>query len=312
MPLARVVLSAWGCLALTAFVGCEGCRSEPPKQPQAVTKAQTPKPTDAPPPSIVDDGRPPVGYEVLRPGTGEATLGPDDVGVFYITGSGEDGRMFLVTEPGQPRTYRLRDYPAALRNATAGMKVGEKRRYVVTPSAFPTGRPKEWPAGKLTFESELVSFAPSAPGGVQALPNPTDAPPEAAGPPAAARRAPGGLRYVPLATNASGASITRDERVPLEITGWAVAGLFVERVFTRRPTTLSPASAPAGIREVLLATRRGERVRVWVPAEEVPALVPSVVARPLVLDIAVLAPVAVGPKPDATLRTPATTPSRTP
>lgn len=103
-------------------------------------------------------------YTILKPGTGAPAVAGRYLQVQY-TGSTFDNEVFDRSQPGKPVGFILWSgtIPRGWEEGVAGMRVGEKRRLILTPDLMCGPYPGDvvLPDGVLRFDIELVDVLPS-------------------------------------------------------------------------------------------------------------------------------------------------------
>jgi peptidylprolyl isomerase len=102
-------------------------------------------------------------YTILRPGTGDTAVAGRYVLVEYA-GATLSGNRFDQSEPGRPTGFVLwsGEVPRGWDEGVVGMRVGEKRRLILTPELMCGPYPGSvvLPDGTLSFDIELVGVLP--------------------------------------------------------------------------------------------------------------------------------------------------------
>ena len=196
---------------------------------------------------------------VVKPGDSTDRPAATDVVTVQYTGWATDGRMFdsSLTRPA-PSMFPLNRAMAGWRECVSLMVLHEVRRCWV-PEALgykgAAGRPK----GTVVFDVELLDTRPS----------PTIAPPDVKGPPADAKKTPGGVSYKLLRAGDGTRHPTAFSKVTVHYSGWTTDGkLFDSSIARGAPATLDLGGGVIrGWTEGVQLMVEGERARLWIPQD---------------------------------------------
>lgn len=227
-----------------------------------------------------------VAVQLLREGTGDAP-GPTDTLILDYsmwTGDGKLVRSSYTEERSPP--FSVATLAPPLRSLLTSLKVGAKARYWIPRAALEGWRPQDWPNDNLVVELELihVSHVIFRDLDGKEVDPPVYAPPDAAGAPASALTARGGLRYVLLVKGTGTRNPTPSDRLSVLLDGYVVDGLIVNRVAKGTSTVTTLERAPGALSGVLAQLKSGDTARVWFPPKAGAQVIPEAGDRELILD----------------------------
>ena len=223
------------------------------KKPPRRTQVKPPFPLDATPDGAetLPDG---LVFKSITEGTG-VTPGPNDGVRIRYSAWRMDGTTFATTEPSdQPTVMWLYSVAPGFAEAMRKMKVGGKAMFWVPPEiGYPHGKPKGGPE-RLAYMAELVDTIPAPP-----------TPPDVGAPPANAKKAKAGARWIVVRRGAGGAERAHPwDEVTVAYTGWDRSGRLLDSTeFNGKPTTAPLENIPEVLREVIAQMAVGDRVRLW-------------------------------------------------
>jgi hypothetical protein len=151
-------------------------------------------------------------------------------------------------------------------------------------------KPQSFPPGELIFEIEVLREGPADVTSTIPLSSPPSAPPPAlaapdlADPPKNASRTRTGLRYL-VQSEGTGPRPPGDATSHLSVDAWAKHGLTLENVEANFGVTVTTASAPLGLGEMLSRLGAGGKARIWVPANKAKDLFPQHKDQELIVDV---------------------------
>lgn len=128
-------------------------------------------------------------------------------------------------------------------------------------AAAPAAAPAADAAAPAADAADAADAAAAAPA---AIPAPSDV----AAPPADAVKTESGLAYKKLTANEAGRAIVSSDLVRLHYTGWTTDGKMFDSSLTENtPVVFTPENLIPGMKEGLLLSKVGEKVRVWIPQD---------------------------------------------
>jgi peptidylprolyl isomerase len=221
--------------------------------------AQTPAPKPpvpsdvAAPPASAGKTRNGVASEVLKPGTGDARPGKDDVVIIDYSAWTTDGKMFdSSVARGRPSEMQLKNMLPGLAEGIEQMQVGESRRlWIPEKQAFKgkEGKPK----GTVVFDVTLLEI-------------PTHAPADVKTPPAEATKTGSGLVYQVLKPGTGTHHPNKADTVTVQYTGWTTDGKMFDSTLTRgAPSSFPLDRVIPGWTEGMALMVEGEKARFWIP-----------------------------------------------
>lgn len=223
--------------------------------PAALLLQAAPPDLLVPPPEAL---RAPSGlvHRVTQAGRGGASPGPRDVVRVHFTAWGSDGAAFANTRSLDEAPYlAMARLMPGLRESLLGMTLGEARR-VWVPEALAFGGAKGRPAGPVVMDLELLDW----------VPDPAQAPADAAAPPADATFLRSGLAFKVLKAGTGKAHPARSSWVSVHYTGWTTDGAMFDSTLTKGTSVpLQLKATIEGWIEGLQLMVVGERRRFWIP-----------------------------------------------
>jgi peptidylprolyl isomerase len=221
--------------------------------------AQTPAPKPpvpsdvAAPPASAGKTKNGVASEVLKPGTGDARPGKDDVVIIDYSAWTTDGKMFdSSVARGRPSEMQLKNMLPGLAEGIEQMQVGESRRlWIPEKQAFKgkEGKPK----GTVVFDVTLLEI-------------PTHAPADVKTPPAEATKTGSGLVYQVLKPGTGTHHPNKADTVTVQYTGWTTDGKMFDSTLTRgAPSSFPLDRVIPGWTEGMALMVEGEKARFWIP-----------------------------------------------
>jgi FKBP-type peptidyl-prolyl cis-trans isomerase len=100
-----------------------------------------------------------LAWRVLKEGTGEKQPAANSIVSLYYTGWTPDGKVFMTTRDGIPKSSMIGRMIPGWREGILLMKQGEKRRFWVPPELAYRGRPGR-PQTMVVYDIELVAISP--------------------------------------------------------------------------------------------------------------------------------------------------------
>ncbi len=221
--------------------------------------AQTPAskvsvPSDvAAPPANAAKTKNGVASEVLKPGSGDARPGKDDVVIIDYSAWTTDGKMFdSSVARGRPSEMQLKNILPGLAEGIQQMQIGEScRLWIPEKLAFKgkEGKPK----GTVVFDVTLLEIPTLAPADVKA-------------PPADATKTGSGLVYQVLKPGTGTHHPNKADTVTVHYTGWTSDGKMFDSSLTRgAPAPFQLDHVIPGWTEGVALMVEGEKVRFWIP-----------------------------------------------
>ncbi len=179
----------------------------------------------------------------------------------WKTGSGE---TFITTKTrGNPMMLSLASAGQGFVDVFTQLKKGEKAM-IWMPAALveqggAPGKPED-----LAYEVELVDIQPAPP-----------VPPDVAAPPANAKTAKGGLRYVVVEPGTGKAKARYFDTASFRYTVWDASGKMLSSTGQRaRPMNSALYRQPAALENILTTMVAGQKTRFWIDAEQAGTLTP--------------------------------------
>ena len=216
--------------------------------------SKIPVPADvAAPPADASKTKNGIASEILKPGTGDARPGKDDVVIIDYSAWTTDGKMFdSSVVRGRPSEMQLKNMLPGLAQGVQLMQIGESR-WLWIPQAQGFKGQQGKPQGTLVFDVTLLEI-------------PTHAPADLKTPPADATKTGTGLTYQVLRPGTGTRHPTKADVVTVHYTGWGMDG----RVFDSSLTGGKPSTFPLdrvipGWAEGMQLMVEGEKVRLWIP-----------------------------------------------
>lgn len=219
-----------------------------------VKPAQIPVPADvAAPPADAAKTKNGLASEILKPGTGVARPGKDDVVTIDYSAWTTDGKMFdSSVVRARPVTLPMKGIMPGLGEGVQLMQIGESRRLWIPQSLAYKGKQGK-PQGTLVFDVTLVDI-------------PTHAPADLKTPPAEAQRTGSGLVYQVLKPGSGTHHPIKADTVTVHYTGWTTDGKMFDSSLTRgAPATFALDHVIPGWTEGLALMVEGEKARFWIP-----------------------------------------------
>jgi len=204
------------------------------------------------------------------------------------TPSGKKAFTSLPSKEGL--SVDLATLPVALREVVRLAGVGGVARLWLPPEAMEGWKPQSFPPGDLVFEIEILGEGPAdvitmvqagAPASSTSPPLP---PPDLADPPKEASTTHSGLRYL-IQSEGTGPHPAANATSRLSVDAWAKRGLTLESVEHNFGVTVTTASAPLGLGEVLSRLGTHGKARIWVPANKAKDLFPQHRDVALIVDV---------------------------
>lgn len=231
-----------------------------PAVPTPPTLPQVPAPADvAAPPSDAVKTASGLQYKKLSVvADGVFPAGNDTVLVQYTVWKPTGETVFSSQGRGQPATVLLSSASPGFAEALRLMRKGEKARlWIPAELGEKTG-----PNGNMAtvYDVELVDLqvAPKVPADVAAAP-------------ANAKASKTGTKYVVVKAG-TGAKARSFDNVTFHYTVWEASGKMMDSSETRnRPATAPPFKMPTGLADMLTMMAAGQRMRFWLPADQVGA-----------------------------------------
>ena len=218
---------------------------------------------------------------VLEKGRGRRHPGRYDAVTVHYSGWTTEGINFdSSVVKGEPSQFRLNQVIKGWKEGLRLMVKGEKRRFWVPEELAYKGR-RGRPQGMLVFDVELLDVDPAPP-----LP---DAPEDVAAPPEDAERTDSGLASKVL-REGRGENPGPTSKVKINYTAWTTDGeVFRSTILDGRPSIM-PLNriSSKGLAEGLQLMKRGEKRRLWIPAELAYKNSPSGPDGMVVMDIEML------------------------
>jgi len=247
----------------------EAAKAEAPPPPKEI-----PAPDDvAAPPDDALTTESGLRYKVLKAGEGDKPGEGATVTVNY-TGWTTDGKMFdsSVTR-GREATFSLNQVIAGWTEGLQLIAPGGSARLWIPEELAYQGRPGK-PAGMLVFDVDLIKFE-----------KPPEAPADVAKAPADATKTKSGLAFKTLSAGTGTDHPAENATVTVHFSGWTAEGKLLQSTTAQgRPATvpLAAKNVPAGWTEGIQLMVKGEKARLWLPAEL--AKVPGAPEGPAVFD----------------------------
>jgi len=221
--------------------------------------AQTPAsqisvPSDvAAPPANAGKTKNGLASEVLKPGTGNARPGKDDVVTIDYSAWTTEGKMFdSSVVRGRPSEMQLKNMLPGLAEGIELMQVGETRRLWIPEKVAFKGKEGK-PKGTLVFDVTLLEI-------------PTHAPADVKAPPADATKTGSGLVYQVLKPGTGTHHPIKADTVTVHYTGWTTDGKMFDSSLTRgAPSTFPLDRVIPGWTEGVALMVEGEKARFWIP-----------------------------------------------
>ena len=201
------------------------------------------------------------------------------------------GKKIFSSIPSQDGlSVDLDSLSPALREVVRLAGIGGVVRLWLPPDGMADWKPKSFPPGDLIFEIEVLAEGPADVTNTVTLDappstaSPTLAPPDLADAPKDARTTRSGLKYV-VQREGTGGPPSGNATSRLSVNAWAKRGLTLEERERNFAVTVTTASAPAGLGEVLAQLGVDGKARVWVPASRAKDLFPQHKDQTLILDV---------------------------
>lgn len=230
-----------------------------------VSQNDLPAPSDvAAPPADAEKSASGLASKVIKPGTGTVKPKAEDTVEVHYTGWTTDGKMFDSSR----KRNRTAKFPLqnVIKGWTEGLQLmveGEQRRFWI-PADLAYGEvPKRpgAPAGRLTFDVELVKVIPAP----KPLPVP-ETPKDVAAPPKDAQKSASGLAWKVLQKGTGTVKPTAADTVEVHYAGWTTDGKLFDNSYSRGETTSFPLGGVIkGWTEGLQHMVVGEKTRFWIP-----------------------------------------------
>ena len=221
----------------------------------AQTASKTPAaPADvAAPPADAAKTKNGLASEVVKPGTGTAHPGKDDVVTVDYTVWSTDGKMLDSSiVRGKPVSMQVKKLLPGFGEGVQMMVVGETRRLWVPEKLAYKGEAGK-PKGTLVFDVTLLDI-------------PTHAPADVKTPPADAKRTNSGLVYEVLTPGTGTVHPKAVDKVVVHYTGWTTDGKMFDSSLERgSPSTFALDKVIEGWTEGIQLMVEGEKVRFWIP-----------------------------------------------
>jgi FKBP-type peptidyl-prolyl cis-trans isomerase len=199
-----------------------------------------------------------LAYKILGKGTGGDKPGPADVVRVHYTGWQTNGEMFdsSVTR-GQPAEFPLNQVIPGWTEGVQLLTKGDKARLWIPEALAYKGRPGA-PQGMLVFDVELIDIVTRAPA----------TPPDVKAPPADAKKTKAGVAYKILSAGNGKDKPRAWDRVKVNYSGWTTDGKMFDSSVTRgRPADIELARVIPGWSEGMQQVAKGDKARLWIPAE---------------------------------------------
>lgn len=235
-----------------------------PLRPPKVTP---PLPVDQPPADaetitgVEDAPRAVIHIKRLTPGTGEKPGRNDTVRLNY-SGWRTSGDTFVTTTVRKrPVTQSLAVLAPGFAIAVASMRQGERAMMWIPPELGYAGKPTAAPETTV-YEVELISFerGPATP-------------PDVATPPPNARKTPSGTPYIVVGAGTGKVKPRGFDVVTIEYSAWSSTGrLFDSTEVTKQPKQTFAFREPPALDEMLRTMVAGQKVRLWLPADQLEQL----------------------------------------
>jgi len=189
----------------------------------------------------------------IKPGTGEAHPGKDDMVTVHYSAWSSDGKLVTSTlRSGKPATVAVQRMLPGLAEGVQLMTVGETRRMWIPESLSFKGQPGK-PKGTLVFDVTLIEI-------------PTHAPADVKKPGDDAIKTASGLAYKVLREGTGTRHPTKFSTVTVNYTGWSMDGKMFDSSLERgTPSTFSLDHVIPGWTEGLQLMTEGEKARFWIP-----------------------------------------------
>ena len=174
------------------------------------------------------------------------------------TGWTTDGKMFDSSVMRKsPASFPLKGVIKGWTEGVQLMLVGEQRRFWI-PKELAYGDSPGRPQGMLVFDIELLE--------IEEPPKPIPAPPDVAGPPAAAKVEKSGLASMVITKGAGATHPGPKSKVKVHYTGWTTDGkMFDSSVVRKDPITFGLDAVIEGWTEGVQLMVEGEKRRLWIP-----------------------------------------------
>ena len=219
-----------------------------------VKPSQIAAPSDvAAPPASAAKSKNGLAYEVVKPGTGNARPGKEDVVTIDYSAWTTDGKMFdSSVVRGRPSEMAVKNMLPGLAEGIELMQVGETRRlWIPEKMAFKGQQGK--PQGTLVFDVTLIDI-------------PTHAPADVKAPPADAKPAGNGVFYQVLRPGTGTHHPIKADTVTVHYTGWTTDGKMFDSSLTRgAPSSFALDRVIPGWAEGIELMVEGEKARFWIP-----------------------------------------------
>jgi peptidylprolyl isomerase len=219
-----------------------------------VKPSDIPTPPDvAAPPADAVKSKNGLASEIIKPGTGEARPGKDDIVTIQYSAWTTDGKMFdSSVVRGRPSEMALKNMLPGLADGIEMMQVGETRRIWIPEKLAFKGKEGK-PKGTVVFDVTLLEI-------------PTHAPADVKAPPADAIKTGSGLAYQMLRPGTGTHHPTSADTVTVHYTGWTTDGKMFDSSLTRgTPSTFPLDKVIPGWTEGIKLMVEGEKVRLWIP-----------------------------------------------
>lgn len=239
-------MSIFRCLALSLLALTAASAQTP--------ASKIPAPSDvAAPPANAPKTKNGVAFEVIKPGTGDARPGKEDIVTIDYSAWTTDGKMFdSSVARGRPSEMQLKNMLPGLAEGIALMQVGESRRLWIPEKLAFKGREGK-PKGTLVFDVTLLEI-------------PTHAPADLKTPPAGATKTGSGLVYQVLKPGTGTHHPIKADTVTVHYTGWTTDGKMFDSSLTRgAPSTFPLDRVIPGWTEGVALMVEGEKARFWIP-----------------------------------------------
>lgn len=199
--------------------------------------------------------------KVIKKGTGTEMPKETDKVTVHYSGWDKTGKMFdSSVMRGEPTSFPLNQVIKGWTEGVQLMVVGEKRRFWI-PADLAYGEVPQRPgapAGDLTFDVELISFAPA--------PQMPKAPEDVATIPADAVDSEGGVKSMILSPG-DGDQPKAEDTILVNYTGWDKTGKVIDTsVQEGAPVPIPLDKMSPAFRAGLLLMKAGEKRQFWIPA----------------------------------------------
>jgi len=197
--------------------------------------------------------------KVIEPGKGTTHPAASDTVTVHYSGWTTDGKLFdSSVKRGQPASFALNQVIKGWTEGVQLMVEGEKRRFWIPADlAYGENPGGGRPGGLLVFDVELLSIKSSP-----------KAPDDVAAPPADAEKTASGLASKVLAKGTGTERPDANSQVTAHYSGWTKEGkLFDSSVQRGQPLTFALGQVIKGWNEGLQLMVKGEKRRLWIPAD---------------------------------------------